>query len=100
MEVLHDVVKAGKSRYLGASSMSARQFAGVTFPADARNREITRRMVNPYNAMPVKTRRWILLGYAAIIAFAVARVLVDDGAGGRAADGSESPRHRTAGESR
>jgi aryl-alcohol dehydrogenase-like predicted oxidoreductase len=27
MEALHDVVKAGKTRYIGASSMWARQFA-------------------------------------------------------------------------
>lgn len=35
MEALHDVVKAGKARYLGASSMHAWQFATMQFTADA-----------------------------------------------------------------
>lgn len=35
MEALHDVVKAGKARYLGASSMYAWQFAKAQFVADA-----------------------------------------------------------------
>jgi aryl-alcohol dehydrogenase (NADP+) len=34
MEALHDVVKAGKARYLGASSMSAWQFASMQFAAE------------------------------------------------------------------
>ena len=34
MEALHDVVKAGKARYLGASSMSAWQFAKMQYTAD------------------------------------------------------------------
>ncbi|HEX4057800.1 MAG TPA: aldo/keto reductase [Galbitalea sp.] len=34
MEVLHDVVKAGKARYLGASSMYAWQFANMQHAAD------------------------------------------------------------------
>src|SRR3954465_5409941 len=34
MEVLHDVVKAGKARYLGASSMWAWQFATMQHAAD------------------------------------------------------------------
>ncbi|WP_345803305.1 aldo/keto reductase [Microbacterium sp. AZCO] len=34
MEALHDVVKAGKARYLGASSMSAWQFAKLQYTAD------------------------------------------------------------------
>ena len=33
MEVLHDVVKTGKVRYLGASSMWAWQFATMQHPA-------------------------------------------------------------------
>jgi aryl-alcohol dehydrogenase-like predicted oxidoreductase len=36
MEALHDVVKAGKARYLGASSMSAWQFAKALYTADLR----------------------------------------------------------------
>jgi aryl-alcohol dehydrogenase (NADP+) len=34
MEALHDVVKAGKARYLGASSMFAWQFAKAQYTAD------------------------------------------------------------------
>ena len=34
MEALHDVVKAGKARYLGASSMWAWQFAKLQHPAE------------------------------------------------------------------
>lgn len=34
MEALHDVVKAGKARYIGASSMWAWQFATMQFTAD------------------------------------------------------------------
>lgn len=35
MEALHDVVKAGKARYIGASSMYAWQFAKMLYTADA-----------------------------------------------------------------
>jgi len=35
MEALHDVVKAGKARYIGASSMYAWQFAKAQYVADA-----------------------------------------------------------------
>ncbi len=35
METLHDVVKAGKARYIGASSMFAWQFAKAQYTADA-----------------------------------------------------------------
>ena len=34
MEALHDVVKAGKARYIGASSMYAWQFAKALYLAD------------------------------------------------------------------
>src|SRR6202012_988073 len=34
MEALHDVVKAGKARSIGASSMSSWQFAKAQYPAD------------------------------------------------------------------
>ena len=34
MEALHDVVKAGKARYIGASNMAAWQFARVLYVAD------------------------------------------------------------------
>jgi 1-deoxyxylulose-5-phosphate synthase len=36
MEALHDVVKAGKARYIGASSMFAWQFAKAQYVADTR----------------------------------------------------------------
>ena len=35
MEALHDVVKAGKARYIGASSMYAWQFAKMQYVAEA-----------------------------------------------------------------
>jgi aryl-alcohol dehydrogenase-like predicted oxidoreductase len=34
MEALHDIVKAGKARYIGASSMAAWQFAKAQYTAD------------------------------------------------------------------
>ncbi|WP_274873809.1 aldo/keto reductase, partial [Serratia marcescens] len=34
LEALHDVVKAGKARYIGASSMYAWQFAKALYTAD------------------------------------------------------------------
>jgi aryl-alcohol dehydrogenase-like predicted oxidoreductase len=37
MEALHDVVRAGKARYIGASSMFAWQFAKAQHTADLRN---------------------------------------------------------------
>ena len=38
IDALHDVVKAGKARYLGASSMFAYQFTKMLYAADARGR--------------------------------------------------------------
>jgi aryl-alcohol dehydrogenase-like predicted oxidoreductase len=35
MEALHDIVKAGKARYIGASSMAAWQFSKMQYAADA-----------------------------------------------------------------
>lgn len=51
LEALHDVVRAGKARYLGASSMPAWQFAKMLFTADAHGwtRFIT--MQNHYNLL-------------------------------------------------
>jgi aryl-alcohol dehydrogenase-like predicted oxidoreductase len=51
VEALHDVVRAGKARYLGASSMPAWQFAKMLFTADAHGwtRFIT--MQNHYNLL-------------------------------------------------
>lgn len=51
LEALHDVVRAGKARYLGASSMPAWQFAKLLYTADANawTRFVT--MQNHYNLM-------------------------------------------------
>ena len=43
MEALHDVVRAGKARYLGASSMYAWQFAKAQHVADLRRLDPVRR---------------------------------------------------------
>ncbi|HVC66001.1 MAG TPA: aldo/keto reductase [Acidimicrobiales bacterium] len=49
MEVLHDVVRAGKARYIGASSMFAWQFAKAQAAADANGWTRFVSMQNHYN---------------------------------------------------
>ena len=49
MEALHDVVRAGKARYIGASSMFAWQFAKAQFTADAHGWTRFVSMQNHYN---------------------------------------------------
>ena len=49
LEALHDVVRAGKVRYLGASSMWAWQFAKALFVADAHGWSRFVTMQNHYN---------------------------------------------------
>lgn len=49
IEALHDVVKAGKARYLGASSMFAWQFAQALAKADERHLTRFAGMQNHYN---------------------------------------------------
>ena len=49
MEALHDVVKAGKARYIGASSMYAWQFAKAQYVADAHGWTRFVSMQNHYN---------------------------------------------------
>ncbi|MBI3738266.1 MAG: aldo/keto reductase [Chloroflexi bacterium] len=49
MEALHDVVKAGKTRYIGASSMFAWQFAKAQFTADLHGWTRFVSMQNHYN---------------------------------------------------
>jgi aryl-alcohol dehydrogenase (NADP+) len=49
MEALHDVVKAGKSRYIGASSMYAWQFARMQYTADRLGLTRFVTMQNHYN---------------------------------------------------
>ncbi|PYI93071.1 MAG: aldo/keto reductase [Verrucomicrobia bacterium] len=49
LEALHDVVRAGKARYLGASSMPAWQFAKMLYTADAHGWTRLITMQNHYN---------------------------------------------------
>src|SRR6201996_8287600 len=49
LEALHDVVKAGKARYLGASSMFAWQFVKMLYNADAHGWTRFVTMQNHYN---------------------------------------------------
>jgi aryl-alcohol dehydrogenase-like predicted oxidoreductase len=49
LEALHDVVKAGKARYIGASSMHAWQFAKALFVADRHGWTRFVSMQNHYN---------------------------------------------------
>jgi 1-deoxyxylulose-5-phosphate synthase len=49
MEVLHEVVRAGKARYIGASSMFAWQFAKAQHTAEARGWTRFASMQNHYN---------------------------------------------------
>ncbi|GAA4605870.1 aldo/keto reductase [Actinoallomurus liliacearum] len=51
MEALHDVVKAGKARYIGASSMYAWQFAKAQFTAERRGWTRFVTMQNHYNLL-------------------------------------------------
>jgi len=49
LSALHDIVKAGKARYIGASSMSAWQFAKMLYAADAHGWTRFVSMQNHYN---------------------------------------------------
>src|SRR5204863_3810583 len=49
IEALHDIVKAGKARYVGASSMFAWQFATMLHTADAHGWTRFASMQNHYN---------------------------------------------------
>src|SRR5262245_4536086 len=49
LEALHDIVKAGKARYIGASSMSAWQFAKMLYVADRHGWTRFISMQNHYN---------------------------------------------------
>jgi aryl-alcohol dehydrogenase-like predicted oxidoreductase len=51
LEALHDVVKAGKARYIGASSMYAWQFAKALYLADRRGCTRFVSMQNHYNLL-------------------------------------------------
>jgi aryl-alcohol dehydrogenase-like predicted oxidoreductase len=51
MEALHDLVKSGKVRYLGASSMRAYQFATLQHVAEKRGLTKFIAMQNHYNLL-------------------------------------------------
>jgi aryl-alcohol dehydrogenase (NADP+) len=51
LEALHDVVRSGKARYLGASSMAAWQFAKMLHTADANGWSRFATMQNHYNLL-------------------------------------------------
>jgi 1-deoxyxylulose-5-phosphate synthase len=57
MEALHDVVKAGKARYLGASSMWAWQFSKLQYTADLHGWTRFVSMQNQYNLMQREEER-------------------------------------------
>lgn len=60
LEALHDVVKAGKARYLGASSMWAWQFAQALYLADANGWTRFATMQNHYNLLYREEEREML----------------------------------------
>jgi aryl-alcohol dehydrogenase (NADP+) len=60
LEALHDVVKAGKVRYLGASSMWAWQFAKALFVADQHGWARFATMQNHYNLLNREEEREML----------------------------------------
>ena len=60
MEALHDVVKAGKVRYIGASSMWAWQFAKALFVADQHGWTRFVSMQNHYNLLHREEEREML----------------------------------------
>ncbi len=57
MEALHDVVKAGKARYIGASSMWAWQFAKMQYAAERNGWTRFVSMQNQYNLMQREEER-------------------------------------------
>jgi len=60
VEALHDVVKAGKARYVGASSMYAWQFAKALFTADLNGWTRFATMQNHYNLLQREEEREML----------------------------------------
>jgi aryl-alcohol dehydrogenase (NADP+) len=60
LEALHDVVKAGKARYLGASSMHAWQFAQALYTADLNGWTRFVSMQNYYNLLYREQEREML----------------------------------------
>jgi aryl-alcohol dehydrogenase (NADP+) len=60
MEALHDVVKAGKARYIGASSMYAWQFAKAQYTADLHGWTRFVSMQNHYNLVYREEEREVI----------------------------------------
>lgn len=60
LEALHDVVKAGKARYIGASSMYAWQFAKMLYVAEQRNWTRFVSMQDHYNLLYREEEREML----------------------------------------
>src|SRR5207245_4104361 len=60
LEALHDIVKAGKARYIGASSMFAWQFAKMLYVADAHRWTRFVTMQNHYNLIYREEEREML----------------------------------------
>jgi aryl-alcohol dehydrogenase (NADP+) len=60
LEALHDVVKAGKARYIGASSMHAWQFAKALYTSDLRGWTRFVSMQNHYNLIYREEEREML----------------------------------------
>ena len=60
MEALHDVVRAGKARYLGASSMYAWQFAKLQHAADLGGWTRFVSMQNQYNLLRREEKRELI----------------------------------------
>ena len=60
MEALHDVIKAGKVRYIGASSMWAWQFAKMQHAADLGGWTRFVAMQNQYNLLKREEEREML----------------------------------------
>jgi len=60
LEALHDVIKAGKARYIGASSMFAWQFAKALYTADQRSWTRFVSMQNHYNLINREEEREML----------------------------------------
>jgi aryl-alcohol dehydrogenase (NADP+) len=60
LEALHDIVKAGKVRYLGASSMASWQFAQALYTADANGWNRFSVMQNHYNLLYREEEREML----------------------------------------
>jgi 1-deoxyxylulose-5-phosphate synthase len=97
MEALHDVVKAGKARYIGASSMFAWQFSKAIYVAKLQGWTPFVSMQNHYNLIYREEEREMMplcedLGIAVIPWSPLARGFL---AGNRSKDGGETTRSRS-----